>query len=181
MCLLIKKMPISYITVLIGIIAVSGVPPLSGFGSKWLLYSSMLEKGWYLQAGVFFFASAVSFLYLYRMIHSIFLGQLKYEHQNVKEASIYYLIPQVIFIMGIMAISMFPNLIIKPLNSIVGNYFSSTILIDGYNVTSSLGHWNGNMVMMVTMGVFIVPLLFLILFNGRTQKVFGYKFVPWFL
>jgi len=174
---LIKKMPISYITVLIGIIAVSGVPPLSGFGSKWLLYSSMLEKGWYLQAGVFFFASAVSFLYLYRMIHTIFLGQLKYEHQNVKEAPIYYLIPQVIFIMGIMAISMFPNLVIKPLNLIVGNYFASTIIIDGYNVTSSLGYWNGNMVMMVTMGVFIVPLLFLILFNGRTQKVKQFNIV----
>jgi len=174
---LIKKMPISYVTVLIGIIAVSGVPPLSGFGSKWLLYSSMLEKGWYLQASVFFFASAVSFLYLYRLIHTIFLGQLKYEHQNVKEAPIYYLIPQVIFIMGIMAISMFPSLIIKPLNSIVGNYFPSTILIDGYKVTSSFGYWNGNMVMMVTMGVFIVPLVFLILFNGRTQKVKQFNIV----
>jgi len=174
---LIKKMPISYISVLIGIIAVSGVPPLSGFGSKWLLYTSFIEKGWFLQAGVLFFASGVSFLYLYRLIHTIFLGQLKYEHQNVKEAPIWYLIPQVVFIMGIMAISMYPNLIINPLNEIVGNYFATTIQIDGYNVTSSLGYWNGNMVMMVTMGVFVVPLIFLILLNGRTQKVKQFNIV----
>ena len=174
---LIKKMPISYISVLIGIIAVSGVPPLSGFGSKWLLYTSFIEKGWFLQAGVLFFASGVSFLYLYRLIHTIFLGQLKYEHQNIKEAPIWYLIPQVIFMMGIMAISMYPNLIINPLNEIVGNYFATTIQIDGYNVTSSLGHWNGNMVMMVTMGVFVVPLIFLILFNGRMQKVKQFNIV----
>ncbi|MBT4332537.1 MAG: NADH-quinone oxidoreductase subunit F, partial [Candidatus Cloacimonetes bacterium] len=174
---LIKKMPISYISVLIGIIAVSGVPPLSGFGSKWLLYSSFIEKGWFMQAGVLFFASGVSFLYLYRLIHTIFLGQLKYEHQNVKEAPIWYLIPQVIFMMGIMAISMYPNLIINPLNEIVGNYFATTIQIDGYNVTSSLGYWNGNMVMMITMGVFVIPLIFLILLNGRMQKVKQFNIV----
>lgn len=174
---LIKKMPLSFITVLIGIIAVSGVPPLSGFGSKWLLYNSLIEKGWFLQAGVFFFASAVSFLYLYRMIHSIFLGQMKYEHQNIKESPIWYLIPQVIFIIGIMAISMYPNLIIQPLNTIVGNYFNSSIVIDGYNVTSSLGYWNGNMVMYVTMGVFAVPLILLLLINGRTQTVKQFNIV----
>jgi hypothetical protein len=105
------------------------------------------------------------------------LGQLKYEHQNVKEAPIWYLIPQVIFMMGIMAISMYPNLIINPLNEIVGNYFATTIQIDGYNVTSSLGYWNGNMVMMITMGVFVIPLIFLILLNGRMQKVKQFNIV----
>lgn len=174
---LIKKMPISYISVLLGIIAVSGVPPLSGFGSKWLLYTSFIEKGWFLQAGVLFFASAVSFLYLYRLIHTIFLGQLKFEHQNIKEAPFWYLIPQVIFMMGIMAISIFPNLIINPLNNIVGNYFSSTIQINGYQITSSLGHWNGNTVMMVVLGSFVVALIFLILLNGRTQKVKQFNIV----
>ena len=174
---LIKKMPFSYITVLISIIAISGVPPLSGFGAKWLIYSSFIEKGWYFQAGVLFFSSAVSFLYLYRLIHTIFLGQLKYEHQNIKEAPIWFIIPQYIFMAGIMAISAFPNLIIKPLNSIVGRYFDSSIIIDGYNITSSLGHWNGNLVMMVTMGVFIVPLLFLMLYNGKTQNVKQFNIV----
>ena len=174
---LIKKMPLSFITVLISIIALSGIPPLSGFGAKWLIYSSFIEHGWYLQAGVLFFASAVSFLYLYRIIHAIFLGQLKYEHQNIKEAPVWFIIPQYIFMAGIMAISMYPNLIIKPLNAIVGHYFNSTLVIDGYNITSSLGNWNGNLIMMVTMGAFAVPLLFLILLNGRTQKVKQFNIV----
>ncbi|MEA3499473.1 MAG: proton-conducting transporter membrane subunit [Candidatus Marinimicrobia bacterium] len=174
---LIKKMPWTYISVLIGIIAVSGVPPLSGFGAKWLIYSSFIEHGWYLQAGVLFFASAVSFLYLYRIIHTIFLGQMKYEHQNIKEAPIWFIIPQYIFIIGIMAISMYPNLIIQPLNSIVSTYFNSSIIIDGYNITSNLGYWNGNMVMFVTMGVFVVPLIILLLLNGKTQTVKQFNIV----
>ncbi|MCD4819806.1 MAG: proton-conducting membrane transporter, partial [Candidatus Cloacimonetes bacterium] len=174
---LIKKMPLSFITVLISIIAVSGVPPLSGFGSKWLIYSSLIEKGWYFQAGVLFFASAVSFLYLYRIIHTIFLGQLKYKHQEIKEAPLGFIIPQYIFLAGIMAISMYPNLIIKPLNLIVGNYFNSSLVIDGYNITNSLGNWNGNMIMYITMGVFAVPLIFLIILSGKIQKVKQFNIV----
>ncbi|MEA1986854.1 MAG: proton-conducting transporter membrane subunit, partial [Candidatus Marinimicrobia bacterium] len=174
---LIKKMPLTYITVLISIIAVSGVPPLSGFGAKWLIYSSLIERGWYLQAGVLFFASGVSFLYLYRLIHTIFLGQLKYEHQNIKEAPIWFIIPQYIFLIGIMAISMYPNLIIQPLNSIAQTYFNSSISIDGYNIMNSLGYWNGNLVMWITMGVFVVPLVLLLLLNGKTQKVKQFNIV----
>ena len=174
---LIKKMPLSYISVLISIIAVSGVPPLSGFGSKWLIYSSFISKGWYLQAGVLFFASAVSFLYLYRIIHTIFLGQLKYEHQDIKEAPAWFIVPQYIFLAGIMAISAFPNLIIRPLNNMVMKYFDSDIIIDGYTIISDLGHWNGGLIMLVTIGVFLVPLFFLILYVGKITKVKQFNIV----
>ncbi len=174
---LIKKMPLSFISVLISIIAVSGVPPLSGYGSKWLMYSSFLERGWYLQAAVLFFASAVSFLYLYRLIHTIFLGQAKYEHKDVKEAPMWFIIPQYIFIGAIMVLSTFPNLLIRPLSAMAGQYFDSNIVINGYNVSGSFGNWNGNLIMLITMGVFIVPLFFLMLFVGRVTKVKQFNIV----
>jgi formate hydrogenlyase subunit 3/multisubunit Na+/H+ antiporter MnhD subunit len=174
---LIKRMPLSYITVLVSIIAVSGVPPLSGFGAKWLIYSAFISNGWYLQAAVLFFASAVSFLYLYRIIHTIFLGQLKTEHQEIKEAPIWFIIPQYIYIIGIMVISAFPKLIIHPLDIIAAKYFDSGIVIDGYSIQSELGHWNGGLVMLVTMGVFLVPFFFLKLFNRNPQKVKQFNIV----
>ncbi len=174
---LIKRMPLSYISVLVSIIAVAGVPPLSGFGAKWLIYSSFISNGWYLQAAVLFFASAVSFLYLYRLIHTIFLGQLKNEHQEIKEAPIWFIIPQYIYIIGIMAISAFPKLIIRPLDMIATKYFDSSIVIDGYNIYSELGHWNGHWVMFVVIGVFLVPLFFLVLFNRKPQKVKQFNIV----
>jgi formate hydrogenlyase subunit 3/multisubunit Na+/H+ antiporter MnhD subunit len=174
---LISRMPWSYITVLISIIAVSGVPPLSGFGAKWLIYTAFITKGWYLQAGVLFFASAVSFLYLYRLIHTIFLGQLKYEHQNIKEAPVWFIIPQYIYMAGIMVMSAFPSLIIRPLNAIAERFFDSSIQIDGLNIISTLGNWNGNLIMRVTMAVFAVPFIFLLLFKGKSQKVKQFNIV----
>ncbi|MBN2830133.1 MAG: hypothetical protein JXR56_07425, partial [Candidatus Cloacimonetes bacterium] len=180
---LIKKMPISFISVLLGIIAVSGVPPLSGFGGKWLVYTSLMEKGHYLQAGLAFFSSAVAFLYLYRLIHTVFLGQAKPMFKDVKEAPIWLLIPQVVFMMAIMGISMFPNLITMPLSRIVGDYIIKPEWLSwtGYNITLGSdaihGNWNGNLVMLVTMGVFIVPLAWLLLVVGKVQTVKQFNIV----
>lgn len=174
---LIKRMPFSFVSVLIAIIALSGVPPLSGFGGKWLLYTALLERGWYLQAALAFFASGVAFLYLFRLIHAIFLGQRKAVHDQVTEAPASVLIPQFLFIAGIMAISMFPNLLIQPLQAVVEPAFASTVRWEGYSVISSLGYWNGNAVMYVTMGVFIAPLLWLLAVKGRVYKVEQFNIV----
>ena len=174
---LIKRMPVTFISVLIAIIAVSGVPPLSGFGGKWLLYSALLEKGWYFQMGLSFFAGAIAFLYLFRLIHTIFLGQLKDKFRHVKEASLWYLVPQVIFIAGIMAVSMYPNLILKPIMAAVETQFPSHVNWDGYKVITALGYWNGNAVMMITMGIFMVPLIWLLLRLRMVQKVEQFNIV----
>jgi len=174
---LIRKMPFSFISVLIAIIALSGVPPLSGFGGKWLLYTAGIEKGWYLQTGLAFFASTIAFLYCFRLIHTIFLGQPKPQFTNIRDASLWYHIPAYLFIAAIMAISMYPKLILKPLMNAVSSYFPATLQWDGYTVISSLGYWNGNTVMYVTMGVFMLPLILLVLTVGFPQRVRQFNIV----
>ncbi|MBT6994416.1 MAG: hypothetical protein HN952_05610 [Candidatus Cloacimonetes bacterium] len=174
---LIKKMPISFFTVMIAIIALSGVPPLTGFGGKWMLYNTLIEKGWYLQAGIAFFASSVAFLYCYRLIHTVFLGQEKTAFKNVKEASIWYIIPQVIFVMAIMVFSMFPSLIIKPITSAVSIHIPTDIFWNGNVLISELGYWNGSMVMNIVMGVFMVPLIWLLIRVKSVTKVKQFNIV----
>jgi formate hydrogenlyase subunit 3/multisubunit Na+/H+ antiporter MnhD subunit len=180
---LIKKMPIAFVSVLMGIIAVSGVPPLSGFGSKWFIYTSLIEQGRYLETGLAFFASAIAFLYLYKLIQTVFLGQAKPAHKEVKEAPVWMIIPQGIFIMAIMAISMFPNLLTQTLSLAVGSFMPKPewLTWDGYNIIMDSpvlqGNWNGNLVMMVTMGVFGIPLVWLLLTNAKVQKVKQFNIV----
>ena len=41
------RMPFTFAAAAVAIIAMSGLPPLTGFGGKWLLLSAMMEKGWY--------------------------------------------------------------------------------------------------------------------------------------
>jgi formate hydrogenlyase subunit 3/multisubunit Na+/H+ antiporter MnhD subunit len=42
-----RVMPFTFTAAAIAIVAMSGLPPLAGFGGKWLLLSAMVEKGWY--------------------------------------------------------------------------------------------------------------------------------------
>ncbi|MCK5146755.1 hypothetical protein KAR48_08355 [bacterium] len=166
---LIKRMPLSFVAVLMSIIAISGVPPLPGFGGKWMMYSAFIEAGWTLQAGVAFFASGVAFLYLYRLIHTVFLGMPKNEHINVKESSIWRLVPMYIIIAMIMGIATMPKLLLEPIMNLVQTRFPATMHWEAANLISSLGSWNGNAIMMVTMGVFMLPLI-LLLFRVRGVK-----------
>ena len=168
---LIKKMPATFISVLIGIIALSGVPPLTGFAAKWLLYQSLIERGWYLQAGVAFFSSTIAFLYCFRLIHAVFLGQLKPKHADVKEAPILMLIPQYILIMGIMLFSTFPGRLIQPASAMAAKLFPSPFVWDGFSVSTPLGYFNGTFMMLLVCALFGLMFLFLLLWGPRPRKI----------
>ena len=174
---LIKKMPLSFVSVLIGIIALSGVPPLTGFGGKWLLYEALIEKGWYLQTGVAFFASTIAFLYCYRLIHAIFLGMPKPQHKNVKEAPLWFIIPQYILIIAIMVFSMRPKLLLQPISGIINPVFPATLHWQNLTAHSSLGYWNGTATMIIVGVIFVLLLLYLLFINPRPQKVQPFNIV----
>ena len=170
---LIKKMPLSFISVLIGIIALSGVPPLAGFAGKWLLYQALLAKGWLFILTLMMFASVVAFVYMFRLIHSIFLGQLKAAHRHVKEAPLPLSIAQVVLILGIMVLSAFPQLLLNPLNDVMISQFGqSALAIDGTVIATMDGHvFNGTSVMLLVVSLFALMFLVLLIFQPKTRKV----------
>ena len=175
---LIKKMPLSFLSVLMAIIALSGVPPLSGFGAKWLLYSTLINKGWYLEAAAAFFASGVAFLYLYRLIHSIFFGQPKPEHKDLREAPLALILPQIGLMAVLMAVSVFPSLMLKPIMAIAGRSFQPIFRFAGWALQSPLGYWNGTLTMVVTGVVFALCLVWMLvnLHNPQSVKQFNIVF-----
>ena len=174
---LIKKMPVSFLSVLMAIIAMSGVPPLTGFGGKWLLYSSLMGKGWYLEAAVAFFASAVAFLYLFRLIHTIFLGQPKPSQAGVKEAPMALLIPQGILMVVLFAFSAFPRLMLDPIIAVTGRFFPPLLGFSGSSLESTLGYWDGTLTMVVTIAVFMLCLGWMLLNLHNTQPVKQFNIV----
>jgi NADH-quinone oxidoreductase subunit M len=82
---LIKRMPLTYVALLMGIIGLAGLPPMNGFVSKWLVYKSLLEDGRPLLLVAASISTLGTILSVYKLIHNIFLGQLRQEHYAVKE------------------------------------------------------------------------------------------------
>ncbi|RKX67369.1 NADH-quinone oxidoreductase subunit M [candidate division TA06 bacterium] len=113
------KMPITFLTFLIGIIAAAGIPPVNGYASKWLIYQALLSGRFPFLTVMIFIASTGAFMYLYRALHSIFLGQLPEKYKNVKEVPVLMQIPMFIGMLLMIGIGVFPGYILKPIGQIV--------------------------------------------------------------
>ncbi|MBF0510998.1 MAG: hypothetical protein HQL13_01575 [Candidatus Omnitrophica bacterium] len=76
-----QTMPVIFISFLIASLAISGVPPLNGFASKWMIYSGIIQtaKGsghlWILWLMSAMFGSALTLASFMKLVHAVFLGQ----------------------------------------------------------------------------------------------------------
>ena len=176
---LIKNMPVTFFFVMMAIIAMSGVPPLSGFGGKWMLFNALMEKGWVWIAALAFFSSAVAFLYMFRLLQTVFLGQRKIEHADVREAPVILLIPQFVMIAIIMVISAYPKLLLDPLSAAISPWVGGSLVWQGTAMQAHYGYWDAPLIMAVVAGVWMVPLIILLLVSLtlKIQKVEQFNIV----
>ncbi|MBV2089471.1 MAG: NADH dehydrogenase subunit [Candidatus Thiodiazotropha sp. (ex Ctena orbiculata)] len=104
---LVTRMPLSFLVLLTGIIGLAGLPPMNGFVSKWLVYRSLLEDGMPLLFLGTIIGTLGTILSVYKLIHNMFLGQLRVEHEHVREAPWSMMTPMlilagVIFVTGLL-------------------------------------------------------------------------------
>jgi NADH:ubiquinone oxidoreductase subunit 5 (subunit L)/multisubunit Na+/H+ antiporter MnhA subunit len=139
---LVGPMPFTFVSAAIAIVAMSGLPPLAGFGGKWLLLSAMMEQGWYGPAIMTLLATFVGFIYMARFITVIFLGYRKATPMRLTEAPAALLIPQYLLVAGILLMSFFPKLLIDPVSKAIDPQFAATLVWQGMSLEMIYGYWN---------------------------------------
>ena len=72
-----KKMPVTFWTFLVGALALSGIPPFSGFYSKDSIFAQALEQKSYVLLGVAVFVAALTAFYTFRLFFVVFFGKEK--------------------------------------------------------------------------------------------------------
>jgi NADH:ubiquinone oxidoreductase subunit 5 (subunit L)/multisubunit Na+/H+ antiporter MnhA subunit len=87
-----KLMPLTFASFLIAALAISGVPPLNGFVSKWLIYQAIFQLRaispfWGLWLAAVMFGSAFTLASFIKVIHAIFLGQKGEASRLAKETT----------------------------------------------------------------------------------------------
>ncbi|MEN8223371.1 MAG: proton-conducting transporter membrane subunit, partial [Acidobacteriota bacterium] len=171
---LIKKMPFTFFAFLLGIITLAGIPPLSGFAGKWLLYSGMVEKKWMFMLLVSMLASVMAFMYCFKLLHTIFLGQMKPEFKKIKKAPLPIMVVELFFAGLTLLIGAKPGILLKAGEKIIP---SLGISDTGYSysgvskILSSIGHWNAYALMIFTGITFIGVLIVFYLNNPKIRKV----------
>jgi formate hydrogenlyase subunit 3/multisubunit Na+/H+ antiporter MnhD subunit len=175
---LITLMPLSFIATLIGIIAMSGVPPLSGFGGRWIFYNAIMDAETRLPMVLIFLSGPIAFLYLFRLIHTIFLGQLKDEHRRLKEAPAAIVLPQMLYVAALLGFALFPGLVLRRVDAYIGQFFPTGGLDwEGLTITSQYGWWNPVAIMIVVACIFGLIFAWLLFVNRRAQKVKQFNIV----
>jgi NADH:ubiquinone oxidoreductase subunit 5 (subunit L)/multisubunit Na+/H+ antiporter MnhA subunit len=105
-----KRMPYTAASFTIAALALAGVPPLCGFVSKWLIYTSSISPS---VAGLQIFVilvligSVLSAGYILRAAHSVFYGQLPRELKSAHEAPRTMLLAQAILAAGCILVGVF--------------------------------------------------------------------------
>jgi NADH-quinone oxidoreductase subunit L len=90
-----KKMPITYITFLLATLAISGIPPFSGFFSKDLILNNAFESNLIVYALALFGALLTCF-YMFRLLYLVFFGQQRLASANPHESPKVMTIPLMI-------------------------------------------------------------------------------------
>ncbi len=117
---LITRMPLSYVAMLVGIIGLAGIPPMNGFVSKWLIYRALIVDG-----SPLLFVGAVigtlgTILSVYKLIHNTFLGQLRLEHYEVREAPWSMTLPMMVLAAIVFGTGYFPGIVLDWVASVQG-------------------------------------------------------------
>lgn len=170
---LIYRTPHSFVLLLIGIIVLAGMPPLAGFASKYLVYTSLLDAKMLLILSAVMFASVSGFLYVYKLIYGIYLGHPTHKSlESVDEVSKWYLIPQYIIALLLVIIGAFPALIVPTLNTVLVQLHVAPIPFEASTtLVSPLGAYNGFVVMSAFAVIFVLVLFFVWRVKSKAKNV----------
>ena len=146
-----SKMPITFGVFIVAAASISGVPPFNGFFSKELIYDGALERGliYYIIAVAGSFFTAASFL---KLGHSVYIGKVKDEYRNVKEAPVTMLVPMIVIALVCILFGVYNPL---PLNNLIQPILGERLL-EGHNYS---GFPSNIIIVIVTVVVLIAAFL----------------------
>jgi len=169
---LVYKMPQSFVLLLIGIITLAGMPPLGGFASKFLIYTSLLDAKYLLILSAVMFSSASAFVYIYKLIYGIYLGHPTNKRlERVSEVPWSFLVPQYILAFVLIILGTYPALVIPEFNLILIELGFKTQDFSSYStLMSNFGSYNGLVVISAFGIIFILVLLFMLRTHSKVRE-----------
>jgi len=99
-----RLMPITFFSAIIFAIAISGIPPLNGFYSKWMIYRGIIDFGsgtdlvnklWIVWLGLAVLGSALTLASFIKLISGVFLGRMQEKFAQIKEVKFWMWFPQI--------------------------------------------------------------------------------------
>lgn len=152
------RMPIAFFAFLIGIISAAGIPPMAGFASKWMIFQSLFGQKMLFLAIPAFFASTGAFLYLYRGLHAIYLGQLSPRFDDIKPAPPLQSISMILMMLSMFVVGTWPGIFMNPIKGAIAAFTGGNITADMSSITGITSTVNLTAVSFAFIGSFLLVL-----------------------
>lgn len=166
-----KHMPITATCCTIGVLALSMMPLLGIFASKYLVYHSILDIGSAFFIIIAFLGSVLNIALLIRLLHSVFMGK-RSEHSlglSIRDPPLSMIIPMIVLSTILIILGIFPqipmNLLITPWIKQLGYQVPIIETLDV--VITPLGFWEPLTVAISVAGLSILLLFAIRYFSGR--------------
>src|SRR6056297_1311965 len=171
MGVLIFRMPVTFAAYLTAIIALAGIPPTNGFISKWVIYQALIEKGYLFLALAAFFGSIGSFMYVFKPLSTVFLGQLKPQHEKIKEVPFIMQLPMYVLIGLMVLFGVLPGIQMNIITKISSQLGIESVNYSLYTIEGAFGSWNSMIIFNVFTAGFIISLIIFML--AKKSKLVG--------
>jgi multicomponent Na+:H+ antiporter subunit A len=138
-----QRMPRTTLSWLIGVGSMMGIPLMSGFASKWMLYAAALQAGWAVPTMVAWAASLGTVFLGAKATSAVFLGPLTESTKDAHESP-----PTMVWGMGLMAagsviLGVAPQLAVNYLvNPILGILQLSAVQVTWFGLSASAGSFS---------------------------------------
>ncbi len=151
-----RRMPFTMTMFLIAGLSVVGIPPTSGFCSKWIIYHALMQAHQPILALLSLFGSVLTLAYIAKFMHAAFLGQPNPALDKVSDPPMVMRVPMFLLAVGCFVTGIFPGLPLSPISAIVAQFSIPPVPFTLTSVGSGATGWNP-FVMFVIM---LVPFAF---------------------
>jgi multicomponent Na+:H+ antiporter subunit A len=163
-----KAMPVTFFAALIFAMSISGVPPLNGFASKWMIYQGIIDFGsgsgivshlWVLWLALAVLGSALTLASFIKFIGGIFLGRRKTNLEAVREVPAMMWIPLAVLALFCIGFGIFAtNFIVPKLFMPVTGEFEFT------------GFWDSSLVSLLVIISLVLGIVFYLILNYKNFR-----------
>lgn len=113
-----RRMPLTFAMFLIAGLSLSGIPPLAGFSSKWVIFQACFESGHWLLGAAAMVSSLFTLAAVLKFAHAAFMGAPTAKALQAHEAPAAMLIPMAVLTGASLVVGIVPGLLLVPIAAI---------------------------------------------------------------
>jgi len=164
-----KFMPLTFMAAVIFALSISGVPPLNGFASKWLIYQGIIDFGngagianrlWMIWLGLAVLGSALTLASFMKFLAGVFLGRTKDTSSSVYITKTMMMVPMTILALACILTGIFASGVVIPL-----------IIVPLYSGFENPGIWQSEQVAILVGVSIIVGVLIYLAANIKSFRI----------